>query len=464
MNTTYTAKRIMARINLIIRTRENSLGDDYYLFLKSSKLWSDINFISTRAFVLDDFSFDIAIGSKGELKILNANVTLEIKKQEEKLTPERVENLVASELFKVFGIQKFKGKLLSDKMEYIEESKRMNEITHYIHYFYRITELPDLNRLIGLDNMELLSVKLMKQISSHSAHLHENYLLSNVIINYIKNNLWKKEKNFYLIPEKTITKKRIAVLFSDIKDFGSIVQQFGREESRSTKELVKRYQHEASLYIKSNGGYVVQTAGDAFMAIFSLSNSEEEEIFQVIQAAISILSIDSIIVNKKKIKIATRIGLNIAEVEEGFLGAPDLREYTVFGKDVNVASRLEKKVDEVSESIENFAGGLLFNIASCRDPLLEEEKRKVENLFTKIENLFLETEHLWLKQGLLESWSTQKKEIHNLATFFNIKSKVEKFIENRFKKLKKKFQIHKNILPIQVKEGDTRCLFIYKTK
>lgn len=454
----------MARINLIIRTRENSLGDDYYLFLKSSKLWSDINFISTRAFVLDDLSFDIATGSRGELKILDSNVTLEIKKQEEKLTPERVENLVSSELFKVFGIQKFKGKLLSDKMKYIEESKRMNEITYYIHYFYRITELPDLNRLIGLDNMELLSVKLMEQISSNSARLHENYLLSNVIANYIKNNLWKKEKKYYLIPEKTITKKRIAILFSDIKDFGSIVQQFGREESRSTKELVKRYQHEASLFIKSSGGYVVQTAGDAFMAIFSLSNVEEEEIFQVLQAAISILSIDSIVVGKKKIKVATRIGLNIAEVEEGFLGAPDLREYTVFGKDVNVASRLEKKVDEVSENIENFAGGLLFNIASCRDRLLEEEKRKVENLFAKIENLLVESEHLWLKQGLLESWSTQKKEIHNLANFFSLKSKVEKFIDNRFKKLKKKLQIHKNILPIQVKEGDTRCLFIYKTE
>lgn len=448
----------MVRLNFIIKFHDEVLKENYYLFLRSSKLWSDMNFINTRIFALDGQEFyfeskEIDHGSEKQLKT-------RLRDKLQSFTEEQAKILVLGELDKVFGIREFQGKLLNYTISYIEESKRSGELTYYLHFFYRITELPQVERLINLENIELVSETLLSKLSEKDFKLHENYQISQVIYKFFTSNLWKKELNYFIRPKDKPKKKTIAVLFSDLKDFGNLVQEHEAKYPPFTKELIKQYQHECSYFIKYNGGYVVQTSGDAFMAIFDLSQNVEEDLFAVLKAAIGILSIPKITVNKVNINVTTRIGINIAEVEEGYIGAPDLREYTVFGKDVNIASRLEKKIEELSKEISNFSGGILCNIEKLNEKFTNDVEQNINKLFN---SLYEEIKKAppWLASTLIKSIEEKKNLVSILPSFHRLKSKIQSHLNSQ---KKAKFQINTNpeLIPIQTKEGMTYCIFVYK--
>lgn len=458
----YKVTRVMARLNFIVKFHDELLNDNYYLFLRSSKLWSDMNFINTRVFALENQEHWFI--SKDVDKESEARLKENLKQEISSLNEEKAKELVLAELDKVFGIRDFKGELLQETISYIEESKRAGDLTYYLHFFYRVTELPQLQRLIGLENIELVSENLLSQFSKEDFKLHENYQLSKIIQKFFSSSLWEKEREFSILPQKTTKKKRIAVLFSDLKEFGKLVQQYETEYPDFTKELIKKYQHECSYFIKANGGYVVQTAGDAFMAIFDFSKKEEnleEDLFSVLKAAIGIISIPEILVNNKKITVVTRIGINIADVEEGYIGAPDLREYTVFGKDVNIASRLEKKVDELFKEIPDFAGGVLCNIDKLKKSLTHDVKENIETLFQK---LFTEIKNApdWLQESLVNSLKQKEELISTLPVFYEIKNKIQNYFKDLEHKNTSKLVFNPELIQVQTKEGNTHCIFIYK--
>lgn len=448
----------MARLNFIIKFHDDVLKENYYLFLRSSKLWSDMNFINTRVFALEkvEHYFETKeIDQASEKKLKET-----LKAQISKLDEQQAHNLVVSEMDKVFGIRELTGKLLKETIRYVEESKRSGELTYYLHFFYRITELPELERLIALENIELVSETLLSKLSEKDFRLHENYQLSQIILRFFTSALWKKEIKHFIQPQSKPKKKTIAVLFSDLKDFGNLVQKYETKYPDFTKELVKKYQHNCSNYIKSNGGYVVQTAGDAFMAIFNLSRNVEEDLFSVLKAAIGILSISKIAVNNIPITVATRIGINIAEVEEGYIGAPDLREYTVFGKDVNIASRLEKKVDELSKEIANFGGGILCNIEKLKEEFSHDVAESLNKIFESLQSE-IKKSPAWLEDPLLKSIQEKKNLLPNLPSFYRLKTRIQENLAIP-KKQKEEMKTSSELIPIQTKEGMTYCIFIYK--
>lgn len=453
----------MARLNFIVKFHDELLKDSYYLFLRSSKLWSDMNFINTRVFALEHqehwfVSKDVDKESEDKLKE-------DLKQEIFSLNEEKAKDLVLAELDKVFGIRDFKGKLLKETISYIEESKRAGELTYYLHFFYRITELPELQRLIGLENIELVSENLLSKFSEKDFKLHENYQLSKIIQKFFSSPLWERERDFFILPQKKSKKKRIAVLFSDLKDFGKLVQQYETEYPDFTKELIKKYQHECSYFIKSNGGYVVQTAGDAFMAIFDFSQKEEnleEDLFSVLKAAIGMISIPAVLVNNFKITVITRIGINIADVEEGYIGAPDLREYTVFGKDVNIASRLEKKVDELFKEIPNFAGGVLCNIDKLKESLAHDVKENLEDFFQKLLNE-IRNAPSWLQETLVNSLEQKRELVPFLPVFHRIQSRVKNYFQYLEHNNSSKLIFSPELVQVQTKEGNAYCIFIYRT-
>ena len=51
--------RIMARLNLILKIKDTDINETYYIFYKSSKIWSDINFFSARITTIDDIQIPI---------------------------------------------------------------------------------------------------------------------------------------------------------------------------------------------------------------------------------------------------------------------------------------------------------------------------------------------------------------------------------------------------------------------
>lgn len=463
--------RLMIRLNLIMKVIDNDTNEVYYAFIKSSKVWADMNFISVRIDSLDNISVPVDKDEKNEFIVKAKDMptlTQKFEEIEQFLTYEKCKYLVEKELDKVFGIKQFDGVLQDERIDYIEESKTVNEITYYHNRFFVIKKISDINRIIGLKTIELIPQNIFEKLHKKEYSLHDRYAPSNLLKKFIEKRIWTKDLISPLKLEVVQHKKRIGVLFSDLKDFGNLVNQFElEEEAEFTRLFIKKYQHLASIEIKIRGGYVVQTAGDAFMAIFQLSDDEMENIKNMLEAALHILSISEISIHSKypSIPVKTRIGINIAEVEEGFLGALDLREYTVFGKDVNIASRLEKKVGEYGEFINGFSGGILLNIANSK-PELDNIENKTDELSDYLLKHSANFTNIAFKKRLADFASSLKYNFHLDCLFELVKAITNNTIQELNQTLKNQnhcIQIAEDLKEFSVKEGMTNCVYVYKT-
>lgn len=464
--------RVMARLNLLIKLEDSVVDDVYYLFMKSSKVWADINFVSVRVESLNNFQTEVNQNSDGTFTLddeQRQKLQSHLDPIANKLTAQHCHKLAASELDKVFGIKNFDGQLLEESIHYIEKSKTVNAITYYHHYFYVISKLADIERLIGLKTIELVPLSLMKTVQQMDTEMHEGYNPSKLVRIFMARKFWEQDPVGALRLKRMQSKKRIGVLFSDLKGFGQIVKKFPSiKESESTQLMIKKYQHLVSLEIKSNGGYVIQTAGDAFMAIFDLPEEitdDIEDITRILSAALGMLAISSIKIDGTPMKMTTRIGINIANVDQGFLGALDLREYTVFGKDVNIASRLEKKVDELAESIDNFAGGILFNISNCKEDIPEENQKTLDRLGEYLTEIQQEFNKDSFRNRILKFTREMKKTFEIDLVFDSVRDRLKSLIKQSNEQEKAyDYSIAPELQEIRVKEGDTKSIFIIKTE
>lgn len=458
--------RLMTRLNLILKVEDENLSKIYYLFIKSSKIWEDMNFISVRVETLDELQIPIKDHHNGNY-ILEEEHQKQLSQQcktiDNNLTKDKCLKLAEKELDKVFGIKNFDGSLLVDSIDYIEESKTVNATTYYHHRFFVLTKIDGINRLMRLKTIELVPLELFIKVGKNPGNLHEKYNPSQIIRHFFAKETWKHDKIPPLKIGHTNTKKKIGVLFSDLKGFGYIVKKFAAtKESELTRLMIKKYQYLSSIEIKAAGGYVVQTAGDAFMAIFTLTDNTIEDIIRILKAAIGMLSIHSVEIEGKPMELITRIGINIAEVEEGFLGALDLREYTVFGKGVNIASRLEKKVDELSESIDHFSGGILFNLTNCEIDIQSNEQ-KIKELTKHINQTATDIPNASFKSRL-KSFADDLERTYKVDHLFEKVNHKLKLVlrEYNHNSENTKLNTTQELKRIQVKEGNTNCLFVYK--
>jgi hypothetical protein len=459
--------RVVTRINLLIKSYDDVVDDSIYLLIKSNKLWSDISFISVRYYSLDNINIP-AMHNGEEWEIMDNEkkiFTNLLKNKQAEFNQEKVESIIKEQLEDIFGIKNIEGELLPDYFDNIVFSKTVNMLTFYRHYFYEINLMPEIARIMALKVIELIPLKLLKEIHFNNGKLHENYKPSLVLDTFIQKRFWEKER---CLPIRLINKnptKRNIVLFSDLKDFGLMVKSISKGNTDTTQEFIKKYQFKTSIAIKSQGGYVVQTAGDAFMAIFSLEEHVDEMnmLIKTIRACLQILSLEDLMINNTNIKFITRIGVNIASIEEGYIGSPDLREYTVFGKDVNIASRLEKKVDELAETIDGFAGGILVNLTNLSYTLNGDDEKILSQIFS-IFNQLSEIQNLpWFTNKI----NSMNKSFHTDFLSYKLYEIIKYTLQSYLDDLNQidtnySFYVSDDLIHIEVKEGFTSSIFFYK--
>ncbi len=136
-------------------------------------------------------------------------------------------------------------------------------------------------------------------------------------------------------------KKKVVILFSDIRSFTSITET---NDAEKVIKFLNLYFHEMVTSIKEYGGVIDKFIGDAIVAIF-----EEKDNINIadtaLQAAVLMLN------NQKKIELndiaipitgfRIGIGLHLGEVIAGNIGSNEKTAYTVVGKTTGVAENLE---------------------------------------------------------------------------------------------------------------------------
>jgi adenylate cyclase len=137
-------------------------------------------------------------------------------------------------------------------------------------------------------------------------------------------------------------RKKVAILFSDIRSFTAISEKLEPEE---VVEFLNNYMTKMVACVEKTNGIVDKFMGDAIMAVWGTPISKGNDTENAINSAL-LMRRELIEFNKgrggdRKPLINIGCGINTGTVLAGQIGSEDRMEYTVIGDPVNLASRIE---------------------------------------------------------------------------------------------------------------------------
>jgi adenylate cyclase len=190
-----------------------------------------------------------------------------------------------------------------------------------------------------------LFIAMVTQASSaiENALLHENKLREE----RIKNNLER-----YLSPQVaqavisaqgevslTTSKRKIAMLFSDIRNFTTKCEEL---EPEKLVAYLNEYFTQMVDVIFNHKGTVNKFVGDMIVAMFGAPSPIADREYCAIAAAINMQKrIRDLPIDWIRDNFITGIGISSGEVIVGNIGSPQHMDYTAIGDEMNIASRLQ---------------------------------------------------------------------------------------------------------------------------
>lgn len=139
--------------------------------------------------------------------------------------------------------------------------------------------------------------------------------------------------------------REVAVLFADIKGFTNISNLFAPEVIHGKMdEIMKIFTRCINFY----GGFVDKYMGDGIMALFGAKKATEHDTERCVLAAIKMQEqlrlYNNLLVREpgfETVTLGLRIGINTGLVSVGKVGQSREGDFTVYGPQVNLASRME---------------------------------------------------------------------------------------------------------------------------
>jgi len=148
------------------------------------------------------------------------------------------------------------------------------------------------------------------------------------------------------------SKKRITILFCDVKDFSTLSEKSNPEKLiKNLNELFK----EIVNIIFENNGTVDKFIGDCIMAYWGDVPGSENHEYLAVKTALEIKKrVNELkVLNAKDNKIIfdVKVGINTGEALLGLAGTDKIMNYTAMGDAVNTASRLESSCSTLDKDI-----------------------------------------------------------------------------------------------------------------
>jgi len=136
-------------------------------------------------------------------------------------------------------------------------------------------------------------------------------------------------------------RRRVAVLFSDIRNFTPLSATMDPDE---TARLLTEFFTEMVSCVFKHGGTLDKFIGDAVMAQWGAPISEPDDPDRALDAAVDMMrsleTLNAVWHSQGRPQLKVGIGLNYGEVFAGNIGSEQRLEFTVIGDTVNTANRL----------------------------------------------------------------------------------------------------------------------------
>jgi class 3 adenylate cyclase len=147
-------------------------------------------------------------------------------------------------------------------------------------------------------------------------------------------------------------RKILTIMFSDIRGFTSLAEQFDPEE---LVRFLNSYLSEMIDIIFQNEGTLDKFMGDAILAFFGAPISFGDDALRAVRAAIAmqrrLSELNQEWQKDGRPRVKMGIGISTGEVIVGNIGSEKRMEYTVIGQHVNYAQRIEGLTKEIPYDI-----------------------------------------------------------------------------------------------------------------
>jgi class 3 adenylate cyclase len=195
--------------------------------------------------------------------------------------------------------------------------------------------------------------------------------LSRKLSKYLSPQVWENIFSGKQDVKLETKRKRLVIFFSDIKGFSELSEQM---EAESLTALINTYLTEMSKIVMKYGGTIDKFIGDSIMVFFGDPETKgvKRDAEACVAMAIEMRKHMKVLRQKWKAQgiqqpLEIRMGINTGYCTVGNFGAETRMDYTLLGKEVNLASRLESSAEpsEILISYETYS--LIQDRILCRE-------------------------------------------------------------------------------------------------
>ncbi|MCF6754437.1 MAG: adenylate cyclase [Pseudomonas sp.] len=166
-------------------------------------------------------------------------------------------------------------------------------------------------------------------------------------------------------------RKKLSVFFSDIKGFTELSEEL---EAEALTDLLNNYLNEMSKIALKYGGTIDKFVGDCVMVFFGdpTSQGAKKDAVAAVSMAIAMRKHMKVLRQQWRAQGITRpmeirMGINTGYCTVGNFGADTRMDYTIIGREVNLASRLENAAETSEILISHETYSLVKDVIMCRD-------------------------------------------------------------------------------------------------
>lgn len=138
-----------------------------------------------------------------------------------------------------------------------------------------------------------------------------------------------------------VCRARAAIMLTDLRSFGELSDTLPETH---VVELLNEYFDCIVPYVHSEGGEVLKYIGDGVLAVFDESRQASpcQAAYEAARSALAALSARNAAQHSDAPQLHIGIALHYGEVAYGNIGSENRLDFTTIGRDVNIASRLER--------------------------------------------------------------------------------------------------------------------------